>query len=260
MIQGDQRVTVKVFAAAVTDQFIGSACAFPTLVAIHRVITTDEGTEFPHPQGTHAGQRPMQGFSGAARRRVPSIQESMQADFAHPLTRRQGHAFQEKVLVPMHAPGGQQADEMQHAVILDGPAADREQHGVGSEAAILDGARDARKLLVDDASRAQVHMPHLGVAHLRRRQSHLQAGGVQQHVRSGAPKPIPVRLTRTVNGVVFGGLCIAPAIQNNQQQRPVEGGETRSGGSAQKMRLRADEEEYTSWDRVDALCPGTGSV
>ena len=76
----------------------------------------------------------------------------------------------------VHAAWRDQSHDVQGTAALLHAAYNREQCLVLEEVAVLDVARDARELLIDNASRTDVRMPDLGVAHLPVRQSNVLAG------------------------------------------------------------------------------------
>jgi hypothetical protein len=97
------------------------------------------------------------------------------------------------------------------------------QLGVVEEAAVLDRGVDPGQVLVDDPARAEVHVPDLGIAHLPVRQADVAAFGMDQGVRGLLPDPPPVRQVGLRQGVVLRLLAMAPAIQDQQDQRPGTG-------------------------------------
>ncbi len=124
------------------------------------------------------------------------------------------------ILVRVHATGRQQAHDV-HGM----PAVDRlidgvGQHLVGKEGAGGDRAVDARVFLVDDPAGTDVEVPDLGIAHLFRGQSDGCLGGIDKGMGILLPEPVPDRFAGRGNGVVLGFLAVAPAIQDQQYQRP----------------------------------------
>ena len=97
--------------------------------------------------------------------------------------------------------------------------------GVGRQLAVGDGFGDAGQVLVNDAPRAQVEVPDLGVAHLAVRQAHVEPAGAQaargvflHHLVSEGRTPQDRRVA-----VAFGVLgrvrVDAPAVADDENNR-----------------------------------------
>ena len=86
----------------------------------------------------------------------------------------------------------------------------------GEEAAVFNGSIDAGEVLVDDAPRAQVHVPDFGIAHLPVRQAHMTAFGMDQRMRRGGQQSVPVGQLGLGQRIVFGLVSMPPAIQDQQ--------------------------------------------
>src|SRR5690606_27350744 len=87
------------------------------------------------------------------------------------------------------------------------------------------GLVDPGQVLIDDAASPQIHVAHLGVAHLPFRQPDGGTGGRDQRVWAIPPQGIPVRRMSSVDGVVLAFVPMTPAIENKQ-----EGGVPGGGG------------------------------
>src|SRR6185369_248357 len=84
------------------------------------------------------------------------------------------------------------------------------------EVAVADRLVDARQLLVDDVSRAHVHVPDFVVAHLPLGQTDGEPRGVDERVRELAIERVERGRLRQPDGVaVFFG-TLAKTIQNHQ--------------------------------------------
>src|SRR5690606_10243232 len=82
--------------------------------------------------------------------------------------------------------------------------------------AVFDRLADARDVLVDDPSRAQVEVAHFAVAHLAAGQADRDARGVHPGARALLPEPVPVRGAGGVDGVVVLGFGVTPAVEDGE--------------------------------------------
>jgi hypothetical protein len=87
------------------------------------------------------------------------------------------------------------------------------------EGAVADRLVDAREVLVDRATRTEVGMTDLGVAHLPLRQADILARREEEGVGAGVPQTVERRGARQVHGVVGRVLPPAPAVQDHQHHR-----------------------------------------
>ena len=90
---------------------------------------------------------------------------------------------------------------------------------VGRKLAGLDGAIDAREILVDHPASADIEVPDFGVAHLAAGQPDRALGGVDGRVRELLPEPIPIRFTGQAHRVVGRRIAAAYAVEYHQQNR-----------------------------------------
>ena len=95
-----------------------------------------------------------------------------------------------------------------------------DERGGAIDLAVGDRVVDARQVLHHHAPGADVEMADLGIAHLAIGQSDILAGGVQEAVRAGLPKPVERRRFGLAHGVVGCFLAPAPSVQNDQHHRP----------------------------------------
>ncbi len=98
-------------------------------------------------------------------------------------------------LVGVHPTVGHQAHQVQAAAGLPQGVHSPNKLLLLEEVPVLDGFGDAGQFLVHDAARADIQVPHLGIAHLPLGQAYVQAGGAdagmgkagQQRSRFGVP-------------------------------------------------------------------------
>ena len=93
------------------------------------------------------------------------------------------------------------------------------QHRVGEEGAFFDFNIQTRQILIDDTPGPQVDVTDFRVTHLTVRQTHFQAGCVNQSVGTFRPQRIHDRGFSVENGVILLIFTVAIAIQNHQYHR-----------------------------------------
>ena len=90
----------------------------------------------------------------------------MDPDLGQPLALREFEHAEEVIVMAVHAARRNKSHDVQGTAALLHAAYNREQRLVLEEVAVLDVARDARELLIDNAPRADICVTDLGVAHL----------------------------------------------------------------------------------------------
>jgi hypothetical protein len=93
------------------------------------------------------------------------------------------------------------------------------QDRVGRKLAGLDGAIDAREILVDHPASVDIEVPDFGVAHLAAWQPDRALGGIDGRVREVLPKSIPIRFTGKAHRIVGRRIAAAHAVEYHQQNR-----------------------------------------
>ena len=127
------------------------------------------------------------------------------------------------ILMRMHAAIADEAEKMQTlAFRLRERFA---QHFVLREFAVANRFVDAREVLINDASRAEIEMAHFTVAHLSGGQTHFFAAGTHLRPRIRRINLIVKRRAREQCGVaIFFGACAtvginAPAVADEEDYR-----------------------------------------
>ena len=140
----------------------------------------------------------------------------MQADITDIMLRGKLQQGKDVFLVVVHAAGRQQPHDMDRTASPRRSFQGVLQHPVFEERPVLYRLGDAGELLVNDASRSDIHMACFRVAHLSGGQSHVHAGRIQQGAGTVVPQVVPHRLPGAVDRVIGGSFRIAPAIQDDQ--------------------------------------------
>ncbi len=161
----DIRRLVRARSCRIHQRIIGQLHAFPTLVAVHAVITTADGGDVGIFSARNVALELRQIFQGAFRRGVAPIEEGMNAhghahaveDFCH---RR------DLALMGMDAAGREQPEQMADASGFFEFVCKLLQCGIGGERAVRNGRIDARQILHHHPAGADVHVPDFGIAHL----------------------------------------------------------------------------------------------
>ena len=91
------------------------------------------------------------------------------------------------------------------------------QNWIAKQFALLDRLRDAGEILVDQTTRAQMHVAYFGVAHLLIGQADSQARTFKQTMRTFRQHTIPLRGIRGFDRVEFEVIAVAPAIEDYEQ-------------------------------------------
>ena len=129
--------------------------------------------------------------------------------------------------VAVHAAVGDESQKMHRGAAPDGLGEGVLEHAVHEERAVLDGLGDARQVLVDDAAGTDVQVPHLGVAHLARRQPHGRARGVERAVRVRGAQTVERGRARQADSVAGTIGRLTPAVHDHQHDRPEQAADRR---------------------------------
>ena len=198
----------------------GTLDALPTLVAVHRVVAPGDAGDLDGAAVVgklgHHGLELFEVARPALRRHVAAVHEAVQGDAGHAGGLRGAHEGVEMGVGGVHAPVGHEAHEVQRRSRLGGRRERAAQHGVRSQRAVGAGAVDARELLVDHPSRADVEVPHLGVAHLPRGKAHGLARRLEPRPGTLGEKRVEVRRARLGDGVSGPRLGKAEAVHDHE--------------------------------------------
>ena len=154
--------------------------AVPALVAVHRVIAADDRGDAGAALGGLILDFGQIGLA-AGGRGVAAIGERVDEDVAHAGLLGELDHGDELVLMTVNAAIGHQADEMEASAagLLEG----LDKNRVGGQRAVLDGLVDAREVLIDNASSAEIEVADFRIAHLAGGQADVQAGGAEETFR-----------------------------------------------------------------------------
>ena len=94
-----------------------------------------------------------------------------------------------------------------------------QQHRIPLEGSIADGEVDPGQVLVDDAPGADIEVANLGVPLLTLWEADGRAGRGQDGVRPARPERIPVWLLRGSDRVAGRCFSIAPAVDDDEDER-----------------------------------------
>ena len=194
----------------------------PALVAVHGPVAAHDGRHLAPVPAAAAPEQLGEVLARGLRRRVATVQEHMHADVrdarAAPPARTRASRCSSTACTP---PGPM--SPIRCSVLPRSRTASRTRRktGFSRELAGLDGGGDALQRLHDDAAGAQVHVPHLGVAHLPLREAH--GGAVRRQPRAGvaalSQRCFQVGVRGHGDGVVGARLAQSPAVQDDQAER-----------------------------------------
>src|SRR6266852_1641626 len=94
-----------------------------------------------------------------------------------------------------------------------------EQRGVRKKLAILDHQLDASAVHVNDASGADVEVTDFAIAHLSVGQANIFAAGVNERVGILLQQAVVAGLACQRDGVGAGFSTVAPAVENDEDER-----------------------------------------
>ncbi len=135
------------------------------------------------------------------RRDVAAVGEGVDRDARHACRERRSGDRAQVVDVRVHAAVGDEPRDVQHTAPAASGRERRLQRGVARERPVGHRIADAHQVLGDDAPRADVEMPDLGVAHLPLGQPDGTAGGDQRGVRIALPERVEDGRPRERHGV-----------------------------------------------------------
>ncbi len=119
--------------------------------------------------------------------------------------------------VGVHAPGGDEPEQVHGAAALGGPAEGAEEHLVGEEGAVADRRVHALQVLEEDAPGADREVPDLRVAHLAVGQADRLPGGTELRRRIPAAEIVEDGRARQLDGVPGPGGSEAPAVEDDER-------------------------------------------
>src|SRR5207237_9383663 len=114
------------------------------------------------------------------------------------------------------AAAADEPEQVQRAAPLLDPGAQLHERGQAEEVARLDGLRDARDILRDHATGAEVQVTHLAVADLAVGKPHGESGRVEEGARRPAPEAMPGGRIAQLGGVALAAGAKAPALRPDQ--------------------------------------------
>ena len=200
-------------ALGVDHHVIGARDALPAIVAVHGPITTTDGGDAS--RGRQGRQKSLDVLVGRARRRIASVGQRVN-EYRHASRGHEGGERRGMILMGVHAAGRDQPHDVASAVRGAQLFDEFAQSGDFGQTAALDRVRDARQVLHDDPTRADVQVANLGIAHLAARQSHVLAGCIEEGMGACIPEPGEGGRIGLTNGVVGALLAPAPAIEDHE--------------------------------------------
>ena len=215
-------------ALAVDHEIPDLGHALPALVAVHGIEAPRQAGHTHVLHGDDLFQQAAHIGGAALGRGIAPVHEAVDA---HRHTGGESHGAQghQMVDVAVHTAVGEQARQMQTAAAAACFFHHVLQHGVVEQGAVLKGHVDARHVLIDDASRTDIEVSHLGVAHIAGRQAHFAPGGGKAAVGAARHQVIQMGRGCHPGGIAFPFFRQAPAVKDEQQ----------GGGHARGSLLRA---------------------
>ena len=156
---------------------VGPLASLPTLIAVHRVVASDDGGEFGPRLAPQALRIATDEAQTRAGRRIPPVRESVREDSLDPDFSPQSRQRHPVVLKTVHAAVRNQTEDVQGAASRPGFLDVLDERREFEEIVALDRAVDANDDLIHHPARAEIEMPHFGIAHLPVRKPHGAPGG-----------------------------------------------------------------------------------
>src|SRR5215813_4509512 len=108
---------------------------------------------------------------------------------------------------------------MESAAICAGMFHGCQQGGVSEETSVLDHEIDAGNVHMHNASGTDIEMSDFAVTHLAIRQANIVATGMDQRIRIIPEQSIISRFPGQRDGIGFGPGTVAPAVQDDEDER-----------------------------------------
>src|SRR4029077_1111856 len=202
---------------AVNHRAIGFFDALPAVVAVHRVVTADDGGDLADGEFAHFLLELTEEVDAAVRRRVAAVQEAVHENARDLIFARHAKESEELIDVRVDAADAKQAEQMK--LVIATALHGFDEQGLAREFAVGDKLIDARAVHMDDAARADVKMAHFAVAHLTFGQTDVRAGSVYQRVGEILEQAIVVGLARKMDTVALACGTIAPSVEDSENHR-----------------------------------------
>ena len=202
---------------------VGLAYPLPAIVTVHRPEAPAHGRNRPDADRTALGIDLLNVTQTAVRRRVAAIGERVDKNLVRRQTVLLGlpQNAVEMLKHPVHAGVAYNAHQMESRTRLRLDAGDRgTPDGVGREPLFREELVQADEFLVDDATRADVLMADLTVAHYAVGETDVEARGAHQRARVLGVQHVIARLVGLGDGVgrVLRGIgTLAPAITDDEE-------------------------------------------
>ena len=201
---------------------VGFLHAVPALIAVHCVVATGNRSDLPNANFLDFFFERGEIFSGRTRRNVAPVQKCVHVNFFNALVLGKFQQAVKVVGVAVNAARGKQSEQMQCAAARQNFISDADEGFILEEIAVANRLGNFRQRLVNDAPRANVHVPNFGIAHLPVGKSNVFAGSLQLRVRIFFSEFVENRRLANLNRIVLiHRVANSPAVHDNQTNRRV---------------------------------------
>ena len=191
--------------------------ALPTLVAVHRVVAAADRDD-PRPFGDQLGEV----TARRRRRHVAPVGEGVDVrPLGHVLPACQLEERPQLVDVRVDAAVGDEAEQVDVAAALSGPAEGAEEGRVLEELTGLDRPVDAHEVLEGHAAGPDREVADLGVPHLPRREPDVLARRAQGRVGMARPEIVEDGRVRQLDRVPRAGRRTSPSVEDDERYERV---------------------------------------
>ena len=208
----------------VDHDVVGALDALPTVVAVHRPITTRDGGNASVATGLlgnlgQEGAELAHVASTGLRVDVAAIHEGVDTNGLDAMLGSHLDQSLNVVHMRMNTARAHKAHEVESLAVSLDIVHSLDKNLVLGDGAILDGIVDARKLLEHDAAGTDVEVTHLGVAHLAVGKAHVLARSTERGVGVLLVQAIKEGRLGSGDGILAIGRSKAAAIHDNQECR-----------------------------------------
>ena len=203
-------------ALAIYEHIISIFKALPAMVAVHGVVATDDGGNLTCRLGTmllHVFEESGTGLGVG----VAAIHEAMDEGFVKTIGLGGVAKGIEMVERGVDTAGAAKAHEVDGDIVLLGVGEGAFDLGILGEGTVGDRAVDLHEILIHDASRTDVEMADLGVAHLAVGQTYIFTAGLEFRMGILGHEAIHERGGSVEDGIVLLMVADAIAVKDDQQ-------------------------------------------
>ena len=195
---------------------IGFFDTIPVVVAVHAPVSTADTCESSDAEHGSARHDFFQRVYAGCGRGVASVGKGVDEDFGEVVLCRHLEEHVEMVFVGVDGTFADESHDVEGAAIFFDARHGIDEGFVFEKRSVLDGERDAREVLVDDAPRADCHVSHLAVSRGIPGEADGDAGRLKGGHRVVFVEFIDNREMRFANGVALSVTAQSPSVEDDE--------------------------------------------